>query len=201
GEGFPVALLEYVAGIEAASLLNALDEALAAGVLREVGEGYQFTHALIRRTLYEEQNLPRRQRSHARAAVAIEEARAVGRSRAGTDLQALAMHERLAGPLVDADKAFVHARQAAEAAAAAFAWETAAARYRAALDLHDPADESGRCELLLALGQAENRSGELVAAGQSFRRAAELARRRGQPLALARAAWGQAEYFGAGVVG
>ena len=56
GRDFDLALLERVASLEEDQFLNALDEALAGGLVvqapRDPGR-YSFSHALIRETLYE----------------------------------------------------------------------------------------------------------------------------------------------------
>ena len=51
-------------------------------------------------------------------------------------------------------------------------------------------DDLERCELLLALGDAQARAGDTPASQQAFREAAELAERLGLPEHLARAALG-----------
>ena len=66
--GFSWELLLSVSGEEEDRLLDLLDEALRALVIRERKDGatgiYEFTHALIRQTLYGELNTPRRVRLH-----------------------------------------------------------------------------------------------------------------------------------------
>ena len=59
-----------------------------------------------------------------------------------------------------------------------------------ALELNAPADEAARCELLLTLGDAETRGGDVPAAKETFVRAADVARGLGAPEQLARAALG-----------
>jgi hypothetical protein len=69
------------------------------------------------------------------------------------------------------------------------AYEEAVRLYRMALGLHRSADAT-RCELLLAVGDAQARSGDADALKQTFREAAELADSLGLPEQLARAALG-----------
>jgi hypothetical protein len=57
-----------------------------------------------------------------------------------------------------------------------------------ALELTHPLDERARCELLLAVGEAEVRAGDVVSAKRAFLDAAGIARRLGMPRELARAA-------------
>jgi hypothetical protein len=57
------------------------------------------------------------------------------------------------------------------------------------------AEDVGRCELLLALGDAQARAGDTSASRGSFRQAADLAERLGLPEHLARAALGYGGRF------
>lgn len=189
GDGFEFALLTAVCGADVTSPLEALEEAEWAGVIRERGAGYDFAHALIRRTLYDALSLPRRQRLHLRTAEAIEQ---LYTRRLDTRVTALAAHYQLAGP--DAvDKALTYAVRAGEVSATAFAWEEAAAHWQRALHLLDAqgaVDGVRRCELLLALGRAQNNAGERGPGKVNLLRAAELARELHLPEQLARATLG-----------
>jgi hypothetical protein len=64
-----------------------------------------------------------------------------------------------------------------------------------ALELADPPNEQARCELLLAVGEAELRAGEVMSAKRAFLDAAGIARRLGLSLELARAAAGYGGRF------
>ncbi|MGE3598851.1 MAG: LuxR C-terminal-related transcriptional regulator, partial [Dehalococcoidia bacterium] len=166
GDGFPFEVVATASGLDAETALDAIEEALAAGMLRAEGNVYHFAHALIRRTVYDALSPPRRQRLHLRAADAIETAltRDVDQK-----VPALAIHYRLAGTLADPEKAIAYACQAGEAATAVYAWEEAAAHYQAVLDILDPTDTQRRCDVLLALGEA------LLPAGEPRRAADEVA--------------------------
>ncbi len=166
GDGLSPDLLAALTELDTDALGDALDEAIAAGMLREAGDGFQFTHALIRETLYAGLSLPRRQRLHLRAAEAIEEVYTRGLSRHLTNL---ARHYRLAGTAASRDKARYYALRAAEAAHAVFAWEVEAGHLDEALTLTDEEDREARCDLLLSIGAA------LRAAGQPLRAAEEAA--------------------------
>src|SRR5262249_23986680 len=65
-----------VAGLEESAALDALDEALAAQLLKATPDphAYEFTHALVRHTLYGGLNAPRRVRLHRQIAAAMEQA-------------------------------------------------------------------------------------------------------------------------------
>lgn len=190
GEGFRFDVLGQLLDVDVVPLLDAMDEVLATGLLREVGEVYHFGHALIRETLYAEVSLPRRQYLHQRAAEALERLYA---SQLEVHAAALARHYRLAGPGATV-QALAYARRAAAAAAALSAWEEAAHHWEAALALLPPARALERCELLLALGEAQTYAGENAAARETFQAAAGCTRRLGPGQArgalLARAALG-----------
>jgi len=84
--------------------------------------------------------------------------------------------------------AVTYSTRAAQEAAARLADEDACAEYERALGFAVDADT--RLELLLALGHSQYRCGRAAAARGSFRSAADLARERKDPDALARAALG-----------
>ena len=178
-------------------LLNALDEALSAHILREtdLGDGgyvYEFTHALIRQAIYDDLSRTRRGRIH----------RQIGETLEGScspdpaaNLAALAYHFFKALPGGDVDKAIKYTSRAAHNAHALFAYEEAARLYE--LSLHagaqkDDFDQVQRCELLIAIGDAHEASGDTLRAKAVFVEAAEAARQARAPGLLARAALGVA---------
>src|SRR5439155_6168267 len=80
-----------------------------------------------------------------------------------------------------------------EGVALSLGYEPAATHFQDALDALGrarPADEGERCELLLARGDAQARSGDGRGARQTFRAAADIARRLGDAALLARSALG-----------
>jgi class 3 adenylate cyclase/tetratricopeptide (TPR) repeat protein len=196
-----------VAGRDQDSALDLLDEALAAHVLREQGEGYTFAHPLIQETLYQGLSAPRRRQLHRRVGEALE-------ALYGEDLQAqnlseLAHHFYQAasgdGPSTRqvTDKAIAYAVRAAERALSQVAYEEAVRLYRMALhavELKGGPDELQRCELLIALGDAEWKAGEPEKAEQTLLEAADIARRMEAPEQFARAALGIAGYIGRGAL-
>ena len=110
GRDFDAALLEAVVSLDEEEFLDALDEALAAGLVVESpakGGRYSFSHALIRETLYEGMSVPRRARIHRRVGEALE---ARGRRPA---LTALALHFTRAAGSQDAEKAIDYATRRA----------------------------------------------------------------------------------------
>ncbi len=166
GDDLLPGLLAALTDLDTDALGNALEEAMAAGMLREARDGYEFTHALIRETLYALLSLPRRQRLHLRAAEAIEALYARSLTRW---LAILARHYRLADAPAATVKARHYAVQAAEAAHAVFAWETEVTHLEEALALMDEDEVAARCDLLLIIGAA------LRSAGQPLRIVEEVA--------------------------
>jgi len=167
----------------------ALEEALAAAVIEALPEpgAYQFSHALIRETLYEEIPGTRRSRLHLRVGAVLEE---LHRDDPVPVLSALAHHYCAALPGGDAAKAVEYARRAAEHADRLFAYEAAARHYRLALQaLEGAADPRPRLQLLIALGNTQTKAGEnLEAAELLLQQAAKSARSLGLAEELARAA-------------
>jgi DNA-binding CsgD family transcriptional regulator/tetratricopeptide (TPR) repeat protein len=171
-------------------VLEMLEEAVAAGVIEEMPHArghHQFTHALIRETLYDELTTARRARLHRRIGEAME---ALYAAHLEPHLTPLAHHFAEAAQNGGADKATAYAEQAGARSMALLAYEEAVRFYRVALDaldLKDPTDTAHRCRLLLALGDAQRKAGELPEAMATFQRAAGLAREQGFAEELARA--------------
>jgi len=202
GRTFDIESLGIVAGVEEPDVQRLLREATAAGVLTATGDDHKlrFEHAALRDTLYEQLAAERRHDLHRRAGEAIEELR-------DDDLEPhlgeIAHHfVQAAADGSDeetAAKAGDYAWWAGERAVQQHAYEEAAVRFEQALTLlPDGADQAPRrCELLLALGDAQWRTGELARARDSFLEAAKIARRAALDDAFARAALG----YGGGVGG
>ena len=191
GREFALDALARLAGHDKSDLLELLDEAMEARIVGDAAPGrLRFGHALIRDTLYEDLTPARRLRLHAQAGEALEGLYAES---VEPHLAELAHHFAAAAPAGDADKAVEYACRAGERAANLLAFEEAVRLYRLALGLLD-ADEPGererRCDLLLALGDVQARSGDLPAARETFLHAAELSRDLGSADKLARAALG-----------
>src|SRR5581483_3370257 len=106
---------------------------------------------------------------------------------------ALAHHFLEAAVTDGADKAIAYSMRAGRHAVTSLAYEEAAAHFGSALGALEqarPADECARCELLLARGDAQWRSGDGRGAREAFREAAETARRIGDSVLFARSALG-----------
>ena len=163
GEGIPNSAIRNPQSAIEDAILDALDEATAAALVAEVPgepEHYSFSHALIRTTLYEELSSARRARLHRRVGEALE---ALTRATPGARIDELAHHWLEAVQVTDAAKAIGYARQAGDRALAGLAYEAAAAHYERALAVLEPIDRDGellRCDLLLALGDAQRSAGD-----------------------------------------
>ncbi len=168
----------------------ALEEALAASMIdeRATRGTYQFRHALIRETLYEEQPAPRRSGLHLRIGSALE---ALYGHDPAPHLSALAYHYCAALPGGDALKAADYARRAAEHADRLFAPEEAVRLYRLALQALEgaaPVPAAQRLELQIALGSALVKAGEDLPALRILEEVAGSAKALGLAEELARAA-------------
>ncbi|HWO71678.1 MAG TPA: AAA family ATPase, partial [Actinomycetota bacterium] len=199
GREFELETLERLSGLSTEELGEVLDEAAAARLVAETPGApgrLRFTHVLIRDTLYDELTPVHRARLHRRAGEIIED---LHRSHIDARLPELAHHFGRAGPATEvAGRAVDYARRAAEAALRSLAYEEAVRLFRMALEgleasEGDPA--AARCELLLALADAQARAGDLPGAKESYLRAADVARRLGLREHLARAAVGYGGRF------
>ncbi len=188
GPGFEIDIVRRAAGLEEDELLAALDEAARSGMIEELPSrrlAYAFTHELVRRALYDRLTGVRRAELHLRVAEALEGAE----GRSGRDLADLAHHFAAAAPLGGSRRGVEYSLMAAKAAVAALAFDEAAERLRAALELgiKDPAE---RAEVYLELGTASHRAGKALEALEAFRSAAGIARELQNAELLARAAIG-----------
>ena len=200
GPAFRAALLEHAADAPPGAVVDALDRAVAAGMLATTDDPDRltFAHALIREALYARLSDARRVRLHRLVAETLEAHRAELRP----DVAELAHHFFQARHLGGVEPAIRYAREAADRAAESLAWEDEARQLERALDadrLREPSDGADRTELLLALGEALTRAGH-APARTVFATAAALARGRA-PEQLARAAIGYGgRYYEAGVI-
>ena len=180
GPEFELAVLERACSVERDAVLDGLERAADANLIRAADPAsWSFSHALIRDALLAELSGLRRARLHARVAEALAEL--------GADPGQLARHGIEAVALVVADRAADWAQAAGDAALAALAYEEAADHYRDALTVLEPADDLTRFELRLALADALVRAGD-PAAGAACDAVVAAARELGDGERLARAA-------------
>ncbi len=188
GREFGLDALARLSGTSAREVVSTLDEAMTERLVGEVPGAtgrLRFSHALIRDTLYDELTLLHRMQWHLRAGEALERAYAADPE---PHLAELALHFHAAGPIGGAEKAIEYAARAGDLAGSQLAHEEAVRLYGLALSLADESPVRG--ELLLALGEAQARSGEAPASRTTFREASALAERQGSADQLARAALG-----------
>jgi predicted ATPase/DNA-binding CsgD family transcriptional regulator len=189
GPEFRLDTIRQASGLPEPDVQVALDEAVRSGMVEEVpapGLVYRFGHELVRRAVDDRLTGLQRAELHLRVAEALEAAHPEGPTRPLADL---AHHFAAAAPVADPRKAFDYNVLAARAAASALAFDEAAARFRAALDL-GAGDTRERAELLLELGDAERRAGKTLDALATYRAAADIIRTLGDPRLLARVAIG-----------
>jgi DNA-binding CsgD family transcriptional regulator len=176
------------------AILEALDEAIATHIIEELGpKRYQFTHTLVRITLYDELRTGQRRHLHHTVGEAIE---AVHRRDPKPVLADLAHHFRAAAMGGDVERAIDYTTRAGRSADAALAFEEAINLFQNALDMLDTMstdDPDRRCNLLLALGDAQRKANDYPRAMETFRAAADIARSRRMGVALAEAAYGYAD--------
>lgn len=200
GPAFSYKLLEALRTVEGEELLNAIDEAECARLIVPAPDArdarYTFAHVLIQETLLSGVSVPRRQRLHLRVVGAIEEVH-------GEALEArvpeLAHQLYAAGSAADPLKTVHHLYLAGKWAVAATGYEEGATSFRRALEileLAECADDARRCEMLLALGDAEWRAGRVEACERATLTAAAIAKELGAAALLARAASIMAQGWG-----
>jgi DNA-binding SARP family transcriptional activator len=198
GREFDLDALACVSRLERGAILELLDEGMEARVVSEVpGQvgRMRFAHALIRDAAYHGLARSRRIQLHRQVGEALE---TLYSSELDSHLAELAHHFFEAATAGDRSKAVEYARRAGSRAAALLAYEEAVRLYRMALDVLGPngaASARPRCELLLALADAQGRAGDAPEAKSTFLRAADLARSTGLPEMLARAAVGYGGRF------
>jgi eukaryotic-like serine/threonine-protein kinase len=192
GRDFDLALLERVCRVSEGDLLRILREAAAAGLVSESPGALRrasFAHALFRETLYDGLSPERRMNLHRAIAEALE---LLHQGTIVPDLARLAHHWCAAGSAGNAKKALDYAARAGDRAMMLLAYEEAIREYERALDVARslPADRGRHCDLLLSLGEASWRSGNVPGAREIFSQATDIAREIGSSDQLGRAALG-----------
>jgi class 3 adenylate cyclase len=197
--GFTWEALRAISAEEEGTLLDLLDEALAAQLISErSGETqvtYDFTHALIRQVLREELSRPRWIILHREIGEVLEKLYA---DNIEAHLSELAHHFYRAAPGGNAEKAIDYAQRAGERAMQINGWEEAIDNYKRALELMpEEGDEERRCLVLLDLGESLVYAGQPAAAVDTYRQAAAAARAVASAELLGEAACGfeEAAYF------
>ena len=193
GREFRLDVAGRLSGAPPEETLALLDEAAAARVVTDVPGSpgrLRFTHILVGDTLYDGMSQSTRRELHRRAGEAIE---ALAGADVDEHLSELAHHFFRALPAVEAERAIEYARRAGDRAETLLAHEEAARLYETALQAHalraDP-DRDVERRLLLALGDALARAGDMPRAKDAFLKVAALARAAPSAEDLAAAALG-----------
>jgi DNA-binding SARP family transcriptional activator len=129
GEDFTLDLLTEASDLDAGTVVGAVDELWRRRIVRELGDGYEFSHDLLRDAAYDSVSPPRRWLLHRRLAAALELLH--GDDTGPVAAQLAAHHARGGQPA----RAVTYYQQAAEIAAGRFAHGEAIRLYREALAL------------------------------------------------------------------
>ena len=163
GRDFDLDVLARATKSSEDELLDILEAATTASLVRELADApghYNFAHALIQHTLYEDLGLTRRARAHRQVAEALED---LCGDRPGSRVGELARHWFSATQPIDLAKAIGYSRQAGDAALDALAPADALRYYAQALDLcpqaTDPDPVLG-IDLAIGLGTAQRQAGD-----------------------------------------
>jgi class 3 adenylate cyclase/tetratricopeptide (TPR) repeat protein/DNA polymerase III delta prime subunit len=209
GSEFELPVLRAAVG-DSLDLDRALDEALARGVIAELGGEavrFRFAHLLVRATIYDDLRTTRRLALHRRVGEAIEQVHGLDLS---AHLSELAHHF---GHAAVGGEASAHAIDyliaAGDRARDALAFEEAVRHYERAVELIGSGSDdtaARRAALLVALGTSAWRAGERGRCQPVLAEAAALARSVGDPELVAQAAVGAAMLngslgYGPGVAG
>jgi class 3 adenylate cyclase/tetratricopeptide (TPR) repeat protein len=163
GRDFDLDLLARATKTTEDELLDILEAAAAAALVREPADAsgrYNFAHALIQHTLYEDTGPNRQARAHRQVAEALED---LCGDRPGTRVGELARHWIAATQPIDLAKAIDYSRQAGDAALSALAPADALRYYAQALDHYPQATDPDPVlgiELAIGLGTAQRQTGD-----------------------------------------
>ncbi len=196
GREFSLAALALASGKPSEELLECLIPAVEARVVAEQRESrgvYRFSHVLVRNALYEELDPARRSSQHERIAKVLSRLHA---AEPGPYEAEVAYHFSQAGTECS-DRTLLHTLKAADWSAEQLAHEEAARHYGDALERLPASAPNAvrRADLLLALGEAQVRSGDRENATATLRRAADAASQLGAAERLSHAALGLAPGF------
>lgn len=193
GHRFDVHVLARITELSPVRTRGLLEASAAASLVARAGETsdtWTFSHVLVHDVLYEDLPGDARMRLHLLIGEALEKDI---RGEPEELVDRLAYHFGEAAPIGGADRALAYSSRAGARSMKVFAYEDAAAHYEQALailDLEDAPDPRVRPTLLLGLGNARNRAGDIQGSRSAFRSAANAARKLGDARLLADAAFG-----------
>jgi tetratricopeptide (TPR) repeat protein len=133
GRQFAAREIAVATDTDVQQVLTGLEPAVQAGIVQSnpsISHGFQFTHALIRETIYEDLPTVDRMRLHGRAGDALVE---VHSAHLESVLTRIAHHYYQAAALGGAEKAVVYALRAADSAVRVYAYEDALLHYDRAI--------------------------------------------------------------------
>jgi DNA-binding SARP family transcriptional activator len=191
GRTFEAVVVEQVSDLTPDEVLEAVEEAVAAGLLRESASRpgrYAFTHDLVRQTLYSQLSLLRRARLHRSAGDVLE--------RVGAEVPELAHHYLRGAQAGDSGKALGYSVEAGTQALQRLAYDEAAEWFQRALEVVDDDRSPLRADPLLGLGEALRRAGDTEGGRGAFLQASDLARALDDHDLLGRAALGYGQGSG-----
>ncbi len=188
GRRFRFEVLQALAELQEAELLDALEEATRAQLIREEsrvgGVEYDFVHALIREVLYERLSVRRRMSFHQKVGETLERQYA-GRLQAV--IEDLAHHFTRAPLGEGLGKAIEYSREAARKAMSLFGYEEAVRYYQNAADLlAEGGDERQLAEVNVALAEPFVYLDNPAAAVGAYERALKFFERTGSVTDVAR---------------
>ena len=189
GQQFTLEVLVEVTGQPHPELLALLDQVIALDYVTPApdpgGDRYRFAHVLIRDALFRRLPAASRAALHQRVGEALEKVYA-------DDLEAryieLAHHYTNAAGETGSQKSLDYLQLAGEQAVARLAYADAVRLFEAALQ--HPTSRSRRCDLLLALADAQMRAASGQRARSTFMQAADTAKALGDQARFAQAALG-----------
>lgn len=198
GRTFDLDLLVQASGRPVDDVLDLLDAAVASHTVEENASAgsYRFVHALVRETLYGSLSVARRGLLHARLAELLEP-----RLAADPDLVVEVAHHFVLGAALRpalVEPAVRHSTRAARVAEARGALDQALVHWEEALDAESREQSAPRrrYDVLLGLGRARHRRGDVAGSRTALTEAVELGRSLGDPALMAEAA---TSFRGAGV--
>jgi DNA-binding CsgD family transcriptional regulator len=173
GRDFALGLVAATLAAPVVDCLPAVDEAVAWGLVEELGPDYRFCHALTRDAVAASLTTAERAVLHRRVAEAIAARNA---DDLAEHLPDLARHWAELAPFGEGETARRWALAAAEDAVGRLAYEEGVRLYRSAVAVAEPGwPAAERCRVLVALGRAALLSGDLPGGVAAAREAARWA--------------------------
>lgn len=198
GQEFDLRVVGTVVGLPDDSVVAALDESAAAGLVREMegaSDRYAFSHALVRETLQQALSRSRQARLHWAVGEAIE---ALHADDVAPHLSEIAYHLGEGVTVGDRRRFVEYGLRAGRHALDVLAFEEAAghcSRVLAVLDQSALDEPESRYTALVTLGEARAALVDVPGLREAYRRAADVARDEGWASRLAHAARGFAFMF------